>query len=117
MASGADFNKEEIRMARRDGATIIKNSGRGEIKGDAKKGPLWIDYKFTDKKSFALNKAEFAKLSSDAFKQSLEPVIAVIFDSTTRMAIMDWGYVLELHEELEGLRAYYKDEQEREMWS
>jgi hypothetical protein len=103
MSSGADFNKDERRMAQRDGATLIKNSGRGETKGDAKKGNLLIDYKFTEKKSFALNNAEFEKLSSDAFKSGLEPAIVVIFDSTKRRAIMDWGYVLELQDRIKEL--------------
>ena len=104
MSSGADYNVDEKLMARRDGATLIKNSGRGEVKGDAKKGNLLIDYKFTGAKSFALNNAEFEKLSHDAFRQGLEPAIVVVFDTTKRRVIMDWGYVLELQAELQRWR-------------
>ncbi len=83
--------------ARRDGATLVANSGRGVRKGDARFGNLLIDYKFTQAKSFAVNRDAFNKHDKDAFNEGMEPVIVVVFDEVNRRAVVDWNYLLYLH--------------------
>ena len=56
----------EAQEARRDGAKLQKNSGRGPIqKGDATLGDFLIDYK-ESAKSFTLSLGILAKLNKDA---------------------------------------------------
>lgn len=104
-----DYNREEELMARRDKADLVKNSGRGERKGDAKRNNLLIDYKFTEKASFAVNKDAFNKHAIDAFAEGKEPVIVVVFDRVNRRAIVDWQYLMEIEDELEELRDFKSD--------
>lgn len=54
--------------AKRDGATLQRNSGRGKHdKGDAVLEPFLIDYKEYDQ-SFSVSRSNWAKLQMDAFK-------------------------------------------------
>ncbi len=60
----------EIKEIRRDGATPVKNSGRGWVnKGDARLYPFTVDYKEYSN-SFSVSRTNWAKLQSDAFRNS-----------------------------------------------
>jgi hypothetical protein len=69
--------------AKRDGAQLVKNSGRGVIKGDAllflPSGPRFtIDYK-EGKESFTFNKKVWAKICLDGWSNgNTEGVLKVI---------------------------------------
>ena len=55
--------------AKRDGATLQPNSGRGKNKkGDALLGPFMVDYK-EYASSFAVSIANWSKISSDAIRK------------------------------------------------
>lgn len=79
----------EKNLAARDGAKLVKNSGRGHEKGDAKLDPFLIDYKETPK-SFTVNYAAWKKHSKDAWENHhREPVIVVELDEET-LAVVNW---------------------------
>lgn len=65
--------------AKRDGARLQKNSGRGEYqKGDARLDIFTVDYKEFSK-SFSLSRAVWAKVCSDALRNRLtEPALKVV---------------------------------------
>lgn len=58
----------EAKEIARDGATPVKNSGRGWVnKGDARLYPFTIDYKeYTE--AFSVSRSNWSKLQSDAFR-------------------------------------------------
>lgn len=85
--------KIEQKEASFDGATPIKNSGRGLFKGDARLFPFTIDYKFSAK-SFALSKVVWAKACNDAASNDLDiPAIKVVLgaedEPKTRLWVID----------------------------
>ena len=91
-----DYNKLEKREAHKDGASLVKNSGRGYEKGDAKLGPFLIDYKF-NAKSFTLNIANWRKHRADAMReQNRTPAIIVKFEDDTKVAIISFDWFKEL---------------------
>lgn len=86
--------------AKRDGARLQKNSGRGKYqKGDATWRGFLLDYKEFSK-SFSLSKDVWAKVSTDAFKTpgGLRPAIKLVLGSEykTRLAILEWDRLEEL---------------------
>jgi len=89
--------------AKRDGARLQKNSGRGKYqKADAKLGDMSIDYK-EYAKSFSLSRAVWAKACDDAATNGLDynPVIKVILgegNSKVRLAVISWDYLEYLKE-------------------
>lgn len=89
--------------AKRDGARLQKNSGRGHYqKGDATKGDLSIDYK-EHEKTFGLSRNVWAKVCSDALRNGLDyiPVLKVILGagvSKIRLAVVEWSYLEYLKE-------------------
>ena len=92
---------EEVE-AKRDGARLQKNSGRGQYqKGDAVLDDLTIDYKEYEK-SFGLSRQAWAKVCSDALKNGLDynPVLKVILGATDkiRLAVIAWDYFEYLRE-------------------
>jgi hypothetical protein len=95
---GADYNKLEKKKAAKDGAALVKNSGRGMNKGDAKTDQLLIDYKFTGKNSYSINHGAWRKHELDAVRCGREPVIVAIFTEhkDKSLAIVDWEYLKEL---------------------
>lgn len=105
-----DYNLEEAKEARRDGAKLHKNSGRGQFSaGDATLAPFMVDYKFAEK-SFTLNEAVWAKVCTDASKhRDLSPALKVIIgeSSKTRLWIVedhiikDYLRLLETYEPVE----------------
>ena len=68
--------------AKRDGATLQPNSGRGRFaKGDAVLDGWCLDYK-EYAKSFTVSMDVWAKISTDAFKAgNLEPALKLILGS------------------------------------
>lgn len=65
--------------AKRDGARLTKNSGRGQYqKGDALLDIFTVDYKEYGK-SFSLSRGVWAKVSSDAMRNRMsEPALKVV---------------------------------------
>lgn len=105
MGSGADYNRDEVRQARKDGAQVVKNSGRGQRKGDARFYDILIDYKFTDKGSFSVNKKAYAKHARDSFREGYIPAIVVVFQETgEEYAVVEWSELKEMRRELEEYR-------------
>lgn len=62
---------KELREAKLDGATPVKNSGRGVLKGDAVLGPCLIDYKHYTS-SFTVSRDNWLKHQRDAQKDGHE---------------------------------------------
>ena len=69
----------EASEAKRDGARLQKNSGRGQYqKGDARLDIFTVDYK-EYKQSFGLSRAVWAKVCTDAMRNSQsEPALKII---------------------------------------
>ena len=93
--------KDEQNEAYRDGATPVKNSGRGLFKGDARLFPFTIDYKFSEK-SFTISKSVWAKACSDAASNNLDiPAIKVVLGekgNATRLWIIDQRTFMEMYQ-------------------
>jgi hypothetical protein len=90
------WNRMEAKEAKRDGANVVPNSGRGNVKGDAKMGIWLVDYKFTSK-SFSLSLQNWLKHKRDAWKEDQrDPLVKVVFEDGTKVAIIPW----EMFEEL-----------------
>jgi hypothetical protein len=104
--NGAEYNDLEKRQAKKDGAVLVKNSGRGERKGDARRGTLLVDYKYTGHQSFAINVKAWDKHAKDAWTEGYEPCIVPIFQSHGGkcLAIVDWDWLKNELDELEELR-------------
>lgn len=83
--------------ARRDGASLQPNSGRGtHRKSDALLGNLTIDYKEYGQ-TFGVSRAAWAKVCTDAATNGpdMVPVIKVVLGSgmhKTRLAVIAWDY-------------------------
>lgn len=91
-----DINKLEKKEARRDGATLVPNSGRGYSKGDAKLKDFLIDYKFNSK-SFSLTQDNWEKLRKQAWGENhREPLISVVFTDGPKVDIIDHDMLMEL---------------------
>jgi hypothetical protein len=88
----------EKNEAKRDGAKLQKNSGRGQYqKSDAKLGDLSIDYK-EYAKSYSITREGWGKVCTDAMKNGIdyEPVIKVILgegNEKVRLAVVAWDYL------------------------
>jgi hypothetical protein len=64
--------------AKRDGATLHRNSGRGvKEKGDANLGPFCVDYKEYNE-SFGVSRSVWAKVTLDALKMRLQPALKLV---------------------------------------
>lgn len=96
----ADYNRAEELQAKRDGAKLVANSGRGMRKGDARLGNLLIDYKFTLSKSYSLNLEQYEKFAKQAFIEGMTPVTVAVFEGNKgrTIAMVDWDYLKELEE-------------------
>lgn len=99
--------------AKRDGATLQRNSGRGKHdKGDAVLEPFLIDYKEYDE-SFGVSRKVWAKLTLDAFKAGRRiPALKLVLgskeseDKTRLWVIGDSMF----HEMLDAWKEKYGDE-------
>ena len=90
-----NYNQMEIKEAKRDGVTPVRNSGRGKAKGDARDDEFLIDYKF-NAKSFTLTSENWKKLTRQAWKESQRsPLIIVCFEDGTKLGIIDYQYIQE----------------------
>jgi outer membrane phospholipase A len=94
-----NHNKIEQAEAKRMGARVHKNSGRGSIqKGDASWKNFCVDFKHVSK-SFTINSEVWAKVTTDAIKNHKDPMILIVLGEGTqkvRLAIIE----LELLEQL-----------------
>ena len=89
--------------SKRIGAKLIKNSGRGQKKGDASWHNFIVDFKEVGK-SFTLNKDVWAKATTDALKSNKDPAIVVVIGSEgmkSRLAVIEMGLLEQLLEERE----------------
>ena len=85
-----DYNRMEKKQAKKDGAKLVKNSGRGHHKGDASIPGFLIDYKF-NAKSFTLNSENWEKHRSDSWKEDRKsPLIIVCFEDGSKVAMIEW---------------------------
>jgi hypothetical protein len=88
--------------SKRIGATQHKNSGRNTKKGDATWHNFCVDFKEVGK-SFTLNKDVWAKATTDAIKNKLDPAIIVVIgegNSKTRLAVVELAVLEEMIENL-----------------
>lgn len=91
-------DKREASEAARDGASLVANSGRGRMKGDARMPGLLVDYKH-NAKTFTLTNKNWKKHRDDAWGEGhREPVISVVFEDDTKVGIIDWNLFMELTE-------------------
>lgn len=87
--------------SKRIGAKQIKNSGRGQKKGDAIWHNFILDFKEVGK-SFTLNQDVWAKATTDALKSNADPAIVVVIGESghkTRLAIIEMAVLEQLIEE------------------
>ena len=87
--------------SKRLGATMHKNSGRNNKKGDATWHNFCVDFKEVGK-SFTLNKEVWAKATTDAMRNKLDPAIVVVIGedgSKTRLAVIELAILEQLLEE------------------
>ena len=93
-----DINEREAEQAKIDGATLIKNSGRGMRKGDAHLDNYLIDYKFYAKQ-YSVSEKNWDKVREDAITEGfMDPVIAVVLGSGTKLAVVDWDHFMRIRE-------------------
>ena len=95
-----DYNKREAGEAKRMGAKLTKNSGRGMKKGDGTWRNFLVDWKFA-KKSFTLNKDVWAKVVTDTLMSDREknPCLIIVLgegSQTVRLAIVEQEVLEEL---------------------
>lgn len=96
--------------AKRDGARLHRNSGRGVIeKGDARLGPFCIDYKeYTE--SFGVSRKVWAKTTRDALTMRLSPALKLVLggDDGTKVRLWVINDAM-FHEMLEAWKEKYED--------
>ncbi len=102
-----DYNKKEKADAKRMGAKLNKNSGRGMKKGDGTWHNFLVDWKFA-KKSFTLNKDVWAKVVTDTLKSDREknPALIIVLgegNQTVRLAIIEQEVLEELDSHTDGM--------------
>ena len=78
-----DYNKREKAEAKKMGAKLTKNSGRGMRKGDGTWRNFLVDWKFASK-SFTLNKDVWAKVVTDTLMSDREknPCLIIVLSDT-----------------------------------
>jgi hypothetical protein len=75
---------------KRDGATPVKNSGRGLQKGDAILEPFLVDYKEYGK-SFGITKEMWAKVSTDSIKNGRrQPALKLVIGKEGEVRTRLW---------------------------
>lgn len=116
---GADFNDRERQKAKSDGVTVVKNSGRGWRKGDARTDLLLIDYKFTEKDSYAINVKKFKDFQKEAWREDRDAVIVPVFDSHSgkSLAVVDWEWLKDIIDKLDNALMEIRIREEREQWT
>lgn len=96
-----NINDKERRQAKRDGADVVKNSGRGMNKGDATLENYMVDYKFTEKASYSVNLAKFNALEKQAWREGKTAITVAVFEDHRGKAIamIEWEALKELIDE------------------
>ena len=102
-----DYNKREKAEAKRMGAKLNKNSGRGMKKGDGTWRNFLVDWKFASK-SFTLNKDVWSKVVTDTLKSDREknPALIIVLgegNQTVRLAIIEQEVLEELDSHTDGM--------------
>lgn len=93
-----NFNRKEQRQAKKDGAKVVSNSGRGFVKGDAMWKDYLVDYKH-NAKTFTLSNVNWQKHAADSWKEDHRiPMVKVIFEDGTELAIIPWDMLVKLEE-------------------
>jgi hypothetical protein len=89
---------ERGEISRLNGAKATKNSGRGRIqKGDAFYDRFTVDVK-EYKNSYSLSRDNWAKICTDAIKNRTDPMLLVVLDGQTRLAVVELSVLEELLE-------------------
>ena len=88
-----DYNKREAAEAKRMGAKLHKNSGRGMKKADGTWRSFIVDWKFA-RASFKLDKNVWSKVVTDTLKSDKEknPALIIVLgegNETVRLAIIE----------------------------
>lgn len=88
--------------AKRDGAKLQKNSGRGKIqKGDATWKNFVVDYKEYEN-SISISPSIWSKICTDTFKvdRNKHPLLKLVLGgkNKTRLAVIEWSLLEELIE-------------------
>lgn len=98
------INRKEELQARKDGAKVVKNSGRGMNKGDATLENYMVDYKFTEKSSYSLNLAKFNALEKQAWREGKTAITVAVFEEPRgkTIAMIEWEALKELIDEQQG---------------
>ena len=92
----------EKNESKRIGAKQHKNSGRNTQKGDATWNNFCVDFKEVGK-SFTLNKEVWAKATTDALKNKLDPAIIVVIgegNQKTRLAVLELSVLEQMVDQL-----------------
>ena len=95
-----DYNRREAAEAKRIGAKIHKNSGRGMVKGDMSNDDFVIDAKFANK-TFTISRNVWGKICTDALKQdsSKSPMLLLIVgEPPIRLAVVEYDVLEDLME-------------------
>lgn len=98
----------EAEEIKRDGATPVKNSGRGLHKGDAILEPFLVDYKEYSK-SFGVTQEMWAKISTDSIKNGRrQPALKLVIGKEGEVRTRLWviGDTM-FHEMLEAWKEKY----------
>jgi hypothetical protein len=98
----------EAEEIKRDGATPVKNSGRGLHKGDAILEPFLVDYKEYSK-SFGITQEMWAKISTDSIKNGRrQPALKLVIGKEGEVRTRLWviGDTM-FHEMLEAWKEKY----------
>ena len=93
----------EKNESKRIGAKQHKNSGRNTQKGDSTWHNFCVDFKEVGK-SFTLNKEVWAKATTDALKNKLDPAIIVVIgegNQKTRLAVLELSVLEQMVEQIE----------------
>lgn len=93
-----DYNKREAAEAKRIGAKIHKNSGRGMVKGDMSNDDFVIDAKFA-KKTFTISRDVWGKICTDALRQDSgkSPMLLLIVgEPPIRLAVVEYDVLEDL---------------------
>ncbi|WNN94655.1 Holliday junction resolvase [Streptomyces phage Phredrick] len=101
----------EAEEIKRDGATPVKNSGRGLHKGDAILEPFLVDYKEYSK-SFGITQEMWAKISTDSIKNGRrQPALKLVIGKEGEVRTRLWVIGDKMfHEMLEAWRQVYGSE-------
>lgn len=80
----------ELKEIRRFGGVPQKNSGRGKHrKGDAVWGPFLVDVK-EYAKSYSVSIKSWAKVSTDAAQEGLEPALSIVLGAEGTPRVRVW---------------------------